>query len=187
VELSVEAVVEQNRIEVEPPVPQTSAVNEALRKVEAYIRAWRLPDEMAQEVVTSSVVRAAALLTNDGSADPTRTAIAEAEKVLRERLNKMLGGALGEDANEISVEERAALLWARLPDLWARDANDAAALAAAYSKGLSAMKLAQQPQRLPQTHPMVMQTSLTRLPSFRIVAGWFALVVLIILAFIFTR
>jgi hypothetical protein len=34
---------------------------------------------------------------------------------------------------------------------------------------------------------MVMQTSLTRLPSFRIIAGWFVLIALLVLAFILTR
>jgi hypothetical protein len=43
------------------------------------------------------------------------------------------------------------------------------------------------PQREPETHPMTMETSLTRLPSLRIIAGWFALVALIVSIFIFTR
>jgi hypothetical protein len=43
------------------------------------------------------------------------------------------------------------------------------------------------PQRPPETHPMTMETSLDRLPSFRMIAGWFVLIALIVLAFIFTR
>ena len=43
------------------------------------------------------------------------------------------------------------------------------------------------PQRPPETYPMTMETSLDRLPSFRMIAGWFFLLALIVLAFIFTR
>jgi hypothetical protein len=43
------------------------------------------------------------------------------------------------------------------------------------------------PQRPPETYLTTMETSLTRLPSFRIVAGWFALIAGLIVAFIFTH
>lgn len=43
------------------------------------------------------------------------------------------------------------------------------------------------PDRALETQPMTMETSLERLPSFRMIAGWFMLIVLIVLTFIFTR
>ena len=43
------------------------------------------------------------------------------------------------------------------------------------------------PQRPPETRPMTMETSLNHLPSFRMIAGWFVIIALIVLAFIFTR
>ena len=42
-------------------------------------------------------------------------------------------------------------------------------------------------QRAPETRAMTMETSLSRLPSFRMIAGWFLIIALIVLAFIFTR
>jgi hypothetical protein len=61
-------------------------------------------------------------------------------------------------------------------------------LHAAIDEAQSAMSLPPLvPQRPAETHPMTMETSLDRLPSFRMIAGWFVLIALIVLAFIFTR
>jgi hypothetical protein len=43
------------------------------------------------------------------------------------------------------------------------------------------------PQRPPETMLHTMETSLSRLPSFRIVAGWIVLIVGLFLAFVFTH
>jgi hypothetical protein len=122
----VETVVEQNRVEVE----------EARERVDAYLRAWRLPDAVREEVAAAAMASIEARFDGDPQKD-IRVAIQEAENALRSQL-----------ANEI-------------PPLT--------------------------PNRAPETHPMTMETSLTRLPSFRIIAGWFLLIALIVLAFILTR
>jgi hypothetical protein len=43
------------------------------------------------------------------------------------------------------------------------------------------------PQRPLETHLTIMETSLSRMPSFRIIAGWFLLITSLVLAFIFTH
>ena len=121
-----ETVVEQNRVEVE----------EARERVDAYLRAWRLPDAVREEVAAAVMASIEARFDRDSQKE-IRVAIEESENALRSRL-----------ANEI-------------PPLT--------------------------PNRAPETHPMTMETSLTRLPSFRIIAGWFLLIALIVLAFILTR
>jgi hypothetical protein len=51
----------------------------------------------------------------------------------------------------------------------------------------SEFQSALEPQRPSETHLTTMETSLSRLPSFRMIAGWFLLVTLLVLAFIFTH
>lgn len=126
-------------------------------------------------------------LDGDGKTDMARAAIEAAEKLLRARLNEILGGVFDSEEQGISERERLALLWGGVAEKWSAEPVDTAALQKAYVEGASASSLAQEPQRAPETHPMVMETSLTRLPSFRIVAGWFLLIALLALAFILTR
>jgi hypothetical protein len=49
------------------------------------------------------------------------------------------------------------------------------------------MEKALYPERPQETTLITMETSLSRLPSFRIVAGWIVLIVALFLAFIFTH
>jgi hypothetical protein len=49
------------------------------------------------------------------------------------------------------------------------------------------VNLALRPPRPVETNVSVMETSLPRLPHFRVVAGWFLLIVGLALAFIFTH
>jgi len=131
----VETVVEQNRVEVDGRVAE-----EARARVEAYLRAWKLPDSVREEVVAMAIACVEERLERDAECEQLRVAIEEAEKAARARTDKLVGA---------------------VPPLV--------------------------PKREPETHPMTMETSLTRLPSFRILAGWFLLIALIVLAFIFTR
>jgi hypothetical protein len=116
-------------------------------------------------------------------------ALDDARNLLRARLNEMHGNALGGEKEEQGMSHRqcAAILWSGLPEQWAGQGTDASKLAQAYTRGARATLQSLQPQRPPITRPMVMQTSLTRLPSFRIIAGWFVLIALLVLAFILTR
>jgi hypothetical protein len=176
----VEAVAEQNRIEV--GVPES----EAQARVEACLRAWKLPPPMIEEILTTMDCAETRSL-GESESYPSGAACENAERIVRARLAEWLGNVFAPKEANISVEERVAMLWAGLPEKWQKNINDTVDLANAYSQGEMALKLSQQPQRPPETQPMTMETSLTRLPSFRIVAGWFAMIVLIILAFIFTR
>jgi hypothetical protein len=48
-------------------------------------------------------------------------------------------------------------------------------------------KLALHPQRPLETQPMKMRTTLSRLPSIRLIAGWCAFIFLLVVIFIFTH
>ena len=127
-----ETVVEQNRSEI----ARREDLEEAAARVDAYLRAWRLPDDVREEISATALERAQQ---NGRGEDLVRNAIEEAENEARGRAERM----------------------GLFPPLV--------------------------PQRAPETHPMTMETSLNHLPSFRMIAGWFVIIALIVLTFIFTR
>jgi hypothetical protein len=127
----VETVVEQNRSEI----IRREDLGEGAR-VEDYLRAWRLPDDVRCEILATALERAQQ---NESGGDLIRAVMEEVEKEARGQFEKM----------------------GQLPPLV--------------------------PQRPPETHPMTMETSLNHLPSFRMIAGWFVIIALIVLTFIFTR
>jgi hypothetical protein len=132
----VEAVVEQNRVEIEAGAA-AKELEHARARLDAYLRACRFPDAAREQLASEIMMGIEDRFESDPHAEANSIAMDEAFKAVRSRL-----------AGEI-------------PPLT--------------------------PNRAPETHPMTMETSLTRLPSFRIVAGWFLLVVLIVFAFILTR
>jgi hypothetical protein len=157
------------------------ALEEARRQLDAYLRAWRLPDSVSDELADMAMACA------EGEPDLSRAVITHADRLLHTRLNEMLGNALATEEQGISVDQRAAMLWAGLPELWRKEGADPIALSTAYARGAVAAKLSQHTQRPPETHPMTMETSLSHLPSLRMIGGWFLIIAAIVLAFIFTR
>jgi hypothetical protein len=118
-------------------------LREARGKVEAYLRAWRLPEGEIDELATL-VMTCVERRWRDEDVELERAAIEEAERMLRGRFDEMLSSMLPTTSSLTT-------------------------------------------QRPPETRPMTMETSLSRLPSFRMIAGWFVIIALIVLAFIFTR
>jgi hypothetical protein len=118
-------------------------LREAEGKLQAYLRAWRLPEGEVGEL-SAMVMACVERRWRDEDVELERAVIEEADRLLRGRFDEMLSEALPA-ANEMAT------------------------------------------QRAPETRPMTMETSLSRLPSFRMIAGWFVIITLIVLAFIFTR
>jgi len=108
----------------------------------------------------------------------------ESPAEIRKALNDILGGALDGIEGEVSVDERFAMLVAGLPDRW-HDEHDPSALRAAFEQGMRDAQLALAPTRPIQSNVSTMEPTLSKLPSLRIVLGWFALILALILAFIF--
>ena len=182
-----EAVAEQKRFEINAPGLNGREFEETRVKADAYLRAWKLPNAVVEELTVAALDCALSQLQCDPTLQLTRTTIEAADKLLRERLNEMFGGDLDGAEVGISAQARLAMLCAGVSEKWCAGPLDQAALQKAYVDGVSAAISTRRPQRAPETHPMVMETSLTRLPSLRIVAGWFLLVALLVLAFILTR
>jgi hypothetical protein len=159
---------------------------EARLRAFSYLRAWKLPETLVGELVCTAMSCAEARLRDDHSVDAIRVTIEEAERVLHLRFNEMAADALM-DGQELSTEARVAMAWANLPEKLRSEKVASHELNRMCVEGISCARRLRHPERPPQTHPMTMQTSLSRLPSFRMIAGWFVLIALIVLAFIFTR
>jgi hypothetical protein len=154
-----------------------------LVRVQAYLSAWRIGDrewaaDCAQEIVASARKR--------GEGDPVSAALAEADLFLQRWFQQFSAGTAEAHAaeGEVGIEKRLALL-AGAP----ADANfaDRVQLAAAFRHGALNMDAALKPARHPETRAITMQTSLSRLPSIRIIAGWLLLIALLFLAFVLTH
>ena len=118
-------------------------LREVRAKVEAYLRAWRLPEGEIEEAAAMVMTCVERRWRNE-DVELERAAIEEAKRMLRGRFDAVLRSELPAVENLTT-------------------------------------------QRPPETYPMTMETSLSRLPSFRMIAGWFVIIALIVLAFIFTR
>ncbi len=56
-----------------------------------------------------------------------------------------------------------------------------------YQQAALDLRLARHPQRPVESYSALVRTGLSRLPSFRLIAGWFLFAVLLFLTFAFTH
>jgi hypothetical protein len=138
----------------------TPEETEAVRsRAASYLRAWSLPELSEEELLNEAMLAAHCHVIRDGGNEPIRAAIDEIDRRIR--------GVSG-ISETVEVE---------IPPL-----NRLGMLCGAEDVDRA---LATRRERL--THVNKMQTSLSRLPSFRIVAGWFTIIVLLFLIFVFTH
>ena len=150
-----------DKIDLQPP-----AWDEALVRVQAYLGATRVGDaewarNCAQEVVNSAM---------EGNIPEGR----EMEAALREA-DEFLKG-LAQDESEVS-EEIIKLL------VFGVSANGTLGQEQ-RERLLTQIKI---PARPPETPSMRMQTSLSRLPSIRLIGGWIVLIALLFVVFLLTH
>ena len=185
-ELSVEAVAEQRELETASEEHSlTGEIEHERKRLAGYFRVWRIPDSIAEEMIASALSSAARRTHHEPSTPLSVLALEEADQLLCQRFRSFNPNSLSN--NRISHEERLAILWSGQGEKFAASESRSFDCEQAFDAGCKAAKLAHEPQRMPETNPMVMETSLTQLPSFRMISGWFALITLIVLAFIFTR
>jgi hypothetical protein len=179
VDVPLESIIEQSSFRAtvgQPLVSQAENWEEVRFKIEAYLRAWRFPyrSENLAEILRSAKDRAKM----EPELCRTEIAIEEADKLIQSHSKN---ASCGEYDGAVSIEERLALLIAS-----SRGTNSFEN-PLAYQEAGKKLQLALHPQRPLETHPMTMKTSLSRLPSFRLIAGWAAVVILLVLIFIFTH
>jgi hypothetical protein len=161
--------------------PELREWEPVLPRVEAYLRAWRIGDsdwarECAQEIVAAARTR----ISTEASSSPIQAAIDEADSFL----HRWFQETAPESAREGRPDRRLALLAGASAEA---NFSDRTQLAAAFRQGTLNFTRALSPSRPPETRAITMQTSLSRLPSIRIIAGWLLLIALLFVAFLLTH
>jgi hypothetical protein len=159
------------------------AIRENVRR---YMQVWQAPEDLQTELANDAINEVRQAANQISRVEAQTLAIAEVEKQLRQKLDAMLLGELGKGENGIANCERMALFCGNLPEQWQR-VREPAALREAYRRGLQNIDRALEPSRQPETELTTMETSLSRLPSLRIIAGWFLLIAGLIAAFVMTH
>jgi hypothetical protein len=136
--------------------------------------------ERSQEILSAARLRVSA----DASASPMKAAMDEAEAFMHHCCQQFGTVASAQSVGEDEPNERLMLLVGAPAEA---NPGDRIQMAAAFRQGALNWRRALAPARLPETPAMTMQTSLSRLPSIRIIAGWLFLIALLFLAFILTH
>jgi hypothetical protein len=146
---------------------------EALARVQAYLSAWRLDAGEAHDWAREIVRLARRQPVPKGS--ELEMAIAEADIFLKGRFEQVGG----ED-----VEQRL-MVGATVNQTF--DFGNREQIANILREGALNLARARTPSRPPETLPMTMKTSLSRLPSIQLIAGWVVLIGLLFLTFLLTH
>jgi hypothetical protein len=147
---------------------------EILARVQAYLSAWRLGDPEWSRDCAREIVRVARRETVAKGSE-VQVAIEEADRFLNRWFEKV---------GSENIEQK--LLFGA-PANSRLDLGNREQMADILRHGAMNLARAKTPARLPETRPMTMQTSLSRLPSIRLIGGWIVLIALLFLAFVLTH
>src|SRR5688572_14388448 len=164
-------------------VPHSDIWDEVQSLVSAYLAAWRVRQEdRSREIVQSARQRVA----ENPELSPTQAAIEAADLFLRNWFTQLPAPNLSAEIPDkgVPLETRIALVYGS-PE-GGHFADRTQVIAALRQGALNAAR-ARVPSRPPETRAIAMQTSLSRLPSIRLIAGWFLLIGLLFLAFFLTH
>ncbi len=164
-----ESVITENRKAVAHV--QTAEWEEALRRVEAYLSAWRIGDAQWTRDCAREILGAARRSTVS-QGNELKAGLDEAEKFIKSYLDK---------------PESAEALAFGVPLEGRLDFGDRAKLSEVMDDGILNLGRSKTPVRPPETRAMKMQTSLSRLPSIRLIGGWIGLIALLFLLFVLTH
>ncbi len=171
-DVPLEPIIEQSSFRVaanESIVSQAETWEEVQVRIEAYLRAWRFPYNFEN---LAEILRTAKERAKKESASRMEIAIEETDEFIGSRLRETIVGSTD------GAERRLCLFVA---------GENAFTNPTVYREAKEKIRLAFHPQRPLETHPMTMRTTLSHLPSFRLIAGWCAFVILLVLVFIFTH
>ena len=169
-EVSLESVIAEDRSTLKP-VPLPTEWKEAFARVEAYLAAWRVGDgewvrDCARKIVASARRRTVA------EGREIEAAVEEADEFLKSWFEQ--SGA-------------ADVLIFGAPAKQGLDFGDRVQVAEILNEGALNLARAKVPARQPETRPMTMQTSLSRLPSIQLIGGWIILIAVLFLVFVVTH
>lgn len=160
---------------------QSCRTNASVRaRIESYFRAWRLSESSIEELAAEAEHAIHCALLRGEAADPLELLAPESDRVLAARMSR---DGMGEASLDSCTRLALALAGTRLG--WAE--ADEEQFHAEVEELKRKVETLAEPNRSAELAVGVMQTSLSRLPSIRMVAGWFLLVLLLFLTFVFTR
>jgi hypothetical protein len=184
-----EPAVEQNEVRVKPDneFAQPTECWEAVRaRVQNYLRAGHSGSAdpvlgMLPLVCESAQGRVSA----NPRLDMFEVAIEECDRLLKEHLARLLEQSSNQNQTKDLNHLRTGLLWAHLN---APVSDKLSPRDRAISESVDAeLQQYHVPQRPMETFPKRMRSSLTRIPSFRLVGGWCLVILVLILTFLFTH
>lgn len=167
---------------------QAISAEEARQRIEAYLQAWRMGDAQWTRDCAAEILLAAKRRTPTGDGGLLREAIEEADLFVANWFKQFAPAELeGSPAGEgARVQQRAAMLFGASAGANCELADRTQWLAAMRQGSLN-LAAALRPARPPETRAFTMQTSLSRLPSIQLIAGWIVMMVLLFLAFTLTH
>jgi hypothetical protein len=186
--LPVESAGQTTRVRVTPGQSasfQSDSCDELRAKIESYLLAWGFPNRASTREAAAGILGAVQPpLADRADFDPARTAIEECDKFLAAHFRKSSTDFPATDGDALAVMGRVALLIGDAPG----KLPEALPGSISFSEWMAVFELTKQPQRPIEPLPTkTMQTSLSRLPSFGLIAGWSAVVLVLVLVFIFTH
>jgi hypothetical protein len=161
---------------------------ELFLRVRAYLSVWRIGGaEWLEDCAREIADHAAKRLAVEPGATAELIAIDEADAFLRDWFGTVdRANQQNHDSRGVPLETRIALAFGSPPGDEVRFADRTQVIAALRQGELNAA-CAFAPSRPPETRAMVMQTSLSRLPSIQLIGGWCLLIALLVLAFFLTH
>lgn len=179
-EISLESATAQNETRVTPdevraqPVPDWNSI---CTRIQDYLRAWGSGSfGLSPDLLPRILESVQAKLSADSTLDAMKLAIDESDLLLKEHWAREGKERTNGHTNWASNDLRSALV---LRNFIQTDDNN-------LSEG-EELRRYLAPRRPMETFPQRMRTSLTRIPSFRLVGGWCLVIVLLVLTFIFTH
>jgi hypothetical protein len=184
-----ESAIDQNEGRVKPgnELGQPTECWEAVRsRVQNYLRAGQsgsadpvldllpLVYEAAQERVSANP-----------RLDMFEVAIEECDRLLKEHLARLLEQSSNQNQTKDLTHLRTGVLWAHLNAPVSDKLSPGDRAIAEYVD--AELRQYHVPQRPMETSPKRMRSSLTRIPSFRLVGGWCLVILVLILTFLFTH
>jgi hypothetical protein len=159
---------------------------EAHSRVRAYLAAWRIGDQESRQNCSSEIIQLARKrVTAVPGLTPLEAAMDQADEFLASWFVPSADPASQNHSSGLSTEARIALLLGSPGG--ALNFADRTQMIAASRQGALTCTQARVPGRSPEMRAMTMQTSLSRLPSIRLIGGWIGLIGLLILSFFLTH
>jgi len=184
-----ESTIDQTEVRIIPERIHSSPSqnwDEVRSRIENYLRAWDIPGlSLSPELTSAAFESVRNRISREPGLEAIEVAITETDLLLQTRLKEVLTDETSTRGGIFSTDLRLALLWAGLPEI--SETPTSIRVHDRLKQARAELQLCEAPGRPMETFPKRMRTSLKRIPSFRLVGGWCLVIILLVLAFVFTH